>query len=71
MSAKVKGLSIRILIENCYLARDELSSAHDQEFLVRLKTAGLRELRKLEAQRLMRCARTLGEIGPHQGWTFR
>jgi hypothetical protein len=36
----VEGLSLRVLIENCYVYRDELSSEHDQEFLVRLKTAG-------------------------------
>ena len=65
------SLSIKILIENCFLYRDELTSEHDQDFLVRLKTAGVRELRKPEAMRLMRCARALNEIGPHQGWSFR
>ena len=66
---KVDGFALKTLAEKCWLYRDELSESNCA-FIERLKDAGLTSLRKPDAERLLRCARVLGEIGPHQGWDF-
>jgi hypothetical protein len=62
----VEGFSLKALIERCHLARDELAE-HDADFIARLKAAGAARLRRKDARRLLRCARTAGEIEPHHG----
>jgi hypothetical protein len=62
----VDGFSLSALIERCHLARDELAEP-DAEFIARLKAAGATRLRRKDARRLLRCARSLGEIEPHHG----
>ena len=66
---KVDGFVLKTLVERCWLYRDELSESNC-EFIERLKTAVMTSLRKPVAERLLRCARMLQEIGPHQGWDF-
>lgn len=69
LHARVEGFRLDTLIDRCWLGRDELDEP-DRGFIERLKAAGATSLRKREAMRLLRCARRLGEIEPHQGWTF-
>jgi hypothetical protein len=62
----VDGFSLHALIDRCHLCRDELAD-HDAAFIGRLKAAGAKRLRRKDARRLIRCARSVGEIEPHQG----
>jgi hypothetical protein len=62
----VEGFSLAALIARCHLLRDEVSE-HDAAFIERLKAEGATRLRRKDARRLLRCARQLGEIEPHQG----
>jgi hypothetical protein len=62
----VDGFSLQALIGRCALYRDELAE-HDSAFIERLEATGATRLRRKDARRLLRCARTLGEIEPHQG----
>ena len=62
----VDGFSLRALVERCSVCRDELAEA-DAAFIERLKASGAARLRRKDAHRLLRCARTVGEIEPHQG----
>lgn len=66
---KVDGFSLRLLIKNCNDMR-HLLSEHDEEFVMRLKNEGAVKLRRRDAARLIRCARTTGEIEPYQGWSL-
>jgi hypothetical protein len=67
---KVDGFVLGTLIGQCFLYRDELNSDHDREFIERLKNAGQEALRKRVAVHVLRCARAVGEIDQHHGWTF-
>jgi hypothetical protein len=67
---KVDGFVLNALIGQCFLYRDELNSDRDREFIERLKSSGQEALRKRDAVRLLRCARAIGEIEQHHGWTF-
>jgi hypothetical protein len=62
----VEGFSLKALIDRCALLRDELSD-QDAGFIERLKAQGATRLRRKDARRVLRCARSLGEIEPHQG----
>jgi len=62
----VDGFSLKMLIVRCHLCRDELAGS-DAVFIERLQAAGAMRLRRKDARRLLRCARVLGEIEPHQG----
>jgi hypothetical protein len=62
----VDGFSLKALIDRCHLCRDELAD-HDAAFIERLRAAGAVRLRRKNAGRLLRCARTVGEIEPHHG----
>ncbi len=62
----VEGFSLNALIERCHLVRDELTE-HDADFIERLKTTSATRLRRKDARRLLRCARTVGEVEPHHG----
>ena len=62
----VDGFSLKTLIDRCHLCRDELAD-HDAVFIGRLKATGATRLRRKDARRLLRCARTVGEIEPHHG----
>jgi hypothetical protein len=62
----VDGFSLKALIDRCYLLRDELADA-DAAFIERLKAESATRLRRKDAGRLLRCARSVGEIEPHQG----
>jgi hypothetical protein len=67
---KVDGFLLNTLINKCFLYRDEFHSYHDVEFIERLKDSAQVVLRKRDAARLLRCARAIGEIEQHHGWTF-
>ncbi len=67
---KVEGFVLAALIAKCWLNRHDLGSEHDVAFIERLKASGATSLRRREAVRLLRCARAIGEIEPHQGWTL-
>jgi hypothetical protein len=62
----VDGFSLKALIDRCHLLRDELAE-HDAAFIERLKAEGATRLSRKDAHRLLRCARSVGEIEPHQG----
>jgi hypothetical protein len=62
----VDGFSLGALIERCHLLRDELPEP-DAAFIARLRASGATRLRRKDARRLLRCARTVGEIEPYQG----
>jgi hypothetical protein len=62
----VDGFSLKALIDRCHLLRDELAET-DAAFIERLGASGATRLRRKDARRLVRCARTVGEIEPHQG----
>jgi hypothetical protein len=62
----VDGFSLQALIGRCHLLRDELAEG-DMAFVERLQASGATRLRRKDARRLMRCARALGEVEPHQG----
>jgi hypothetical protein len=66
---KVDGFSVRLLVKNCCEMR-HLLCEHDEDFVVRLKNEGAMKLRRREAARLMRRARTTGEIEPYHGWSL-
>ena len=65
----VDGFSLKALIDRCFLCRDELRE-EDAAFIACLKEARATKLRRKEARRVIRCARAVGEIEPHQGGTF-
>jgi hypothetical protein len=62
----VDGFSLQALIQRCHLARDELAGP-DAAFIERLEATDAMRLRRKDARRLLRCARTVGEIEPHHG----
>ena len=62
----VDGFSLKTLIDGCHLCRDELAGP-DATFIERLKVSGATRLRRKDARRVLRCARALCEIEPHQG----
>jgi hypothetical protein len=62
----VDGFSLKTLTDRCHLYRHELAD-RDAAFIERLRASGATRLRRKDARRLLRCARTLGEIEPHHG----
>jgi hypothetical protein len=62
----VDGFPLKALIDRCHLLREELTD-HDAQFVERLKAEGVTRLRRKDARRLLRCARSVGEIEPHHG----
>ena len=62
----VDGFSLKALIDRCHLLRDELADP-DAAFIERFKAEGVTRLRRKDAHRLLRCARSVGEIEPHHG----
>jgi hypothetical protein len=63
---RVEGFSLRTLVARCHLCCDQLAP-EDAAFIERLEAAKAARLRRKDARRLLRCARTLGEIEPYQG----
>ena len=62
--ASWRGLSVRILVEKCSLARDELEPA-DAAFVQKLQGCGATAVKRRQLFRLLRCARHLKLIEPH------
>jgi hypothetical protein len=62
----VDGFSLTALIDRCQLLRDELDD-RDAAFIERLKADPATRLRRKDARRVLHCARSIGEIEPHQG----
>jgi hypothetical protein len=62
----VDGFSLATLIGRCHLLRDELAEA-DAAFIDKLKAEATGRLRRKDARRLLACARSVGELEPHQG----
>lgn len=58
MADTIRGMSVRRLIENCHLARLDLSEA-DEEWIVALHAKGCVAIQVNKIGRLMRCARQL------------
>jgi hypothetical protein len=58
--SSVHGLSVQSLINNCWLARDDLSREEDKKFIEDLKATTCVKRRQL--CKLLACARELGEI---------
>lgn len=67
--SKVDGFSLSLLLNACWLNRHDLPE-HDEQCISRLRETGANAFRKRDAQHILRCARKIGEIEPHQGWTF-
>jgi hypothetical protein len=66
---RVDNFPLRSLVKSCWEMRHLLSEG-DEEFIQRLHEEGAVRLRRRAAARLMRCARTAGEIEPYQGWSL-
>lgn len=64
---QVHGLSVRGLIERCWLERLDLDSDEDQQFVDDLKASGLSSVTRRQLGRLLRCCRDLGVIDGHHG----
>jgi hypothetical protein len=58
--SSVNGFSVQSLINNCWLARDDLSREEDKKFIEDLKGATCVKRRQL--RKLLVCAREIGEI---------
>jgi hypothetical protein len=58
--SSVHGLSVQSLINNCWLARDDLSREEVKKFIEDLKATTCVKRRQL--RKLLACARELGEI---------
>ena len=65
----VEGFSVRSLARACSEMRHLLPD-HDAEWVKRHFDVGTERLLRRDARRLMRCARTTGEIEPYQGWAL-
>jgi hypothetical protein len=63
----VDGFCLKTLIDRCYLLREELDEGN-AGFIKHLTASAATRLRRKDARRVLACARTLGEIEPHQGW---
>ena len=57
----ISGISVSNLIKRCYEARLDLNEG-DEEFIERLWTRGVSELRHNDLSRLKRCSKQLGEL---------
>lgn len=64
---EIDGMSVRSLIERCWLERADLDSDEDQEFVVGLRASGQRTVTGRQRWRLVRCCRKLGVIEAYQG----
>jgi hypothetical protein len=64
--AKIDGLSVESLIRRCFELRFDLPE-HDQEYIEWLRTLHTSKVRKGQAYRLLRCAKTLDIIEQWQG----
>ena len=60
--SSVDGFNVKALIDSCWLARHDLESDGDLEFIERLKAEARTALRRGELLRLLHCARELGVI---------
>ncbi len=65
--SEIDGMSVRSLIERCWLERADLDNDEDQEFIVTLRTSGQRTVTGRQRWRLVRCCRELGVIEAYQG----
>ena len=60
--SSVRGFSVQSLIENCWLARDDLDSEDDRKFIEQLKETSYSSIKRRQLRKLLACARELGEI---------
>ena len=58
----MRGFSVQCLIENCWLARDDLDSEDDRRFIQQLKETRYSSIKRRHLRKLLACARELGEI---------
>ena len=58
----VRGFSVQCLIENCWLARDDLDSEDDRRFIQQLKETRYSSIKRRHLRKLLACACELGEI---------
>lgn len=64
--SNVDGFSVDSLINNCWLARQDLADDEDEEWIDELHTMGATLLYRWQLMRLFRCCREVGVIEPHQ-----
>jgi hypothetical protein len=57
----IRGISVRNLINRCHEGRCDLDEG-DEEFIARLYSSGVAELRRNDLARLRRCSVQLGEL---------
>lgn len=65
--SEIDGMSVRSLIERCWLERADLDSDEDQDFIVGLRASGQQTVTGRQRWRLVRCCRELGVIEAYQG----
>jgi hypothetical protein len=65
--SKLYGFHLKTLVNKCWIARFDLDSEQDIEFIERLHLNEADTFRKADALRLLRCARSIGEIEPYSG----
>jgi hypothetical protein len=58
----VHGFSVQSLIENCWLARDDLKSEDNRKFIEQLKETDISCVKRRQLRKLLACARELGEV---------
>jgi hypothetical protein len=60
--SSVRGFGVQSLIQNCWLARDDLESEDDRKFIEHLKETSCSSVKRRQLRKLLACARQLGEI---------
>jgi hypothetical protein len=60
--SSVRGFGVQSLIQNCWLARDDLESENDRKFIEHLKETSCSSVKRRQLRKLLACARQLGEI---------
>jgi hypothetical protein len=60
--SSVRAFGVQSLIQNCWLARDDLESEDDRKFIEHLKETSCSSVKRRQLRKLLACARQLGEI---------
>jgi hypothetical protein len=60
--SSVRGFGVQSLIQNCWLARDDLESEDDRKFIEHLKETSCSSVKRRQLRKLLACARQLLEI---------
>jgi len=60
--SSVTDFNVLSLIQNCWIARDDLNRDEDRKFIEDLKASGVSALRRRQLGKLLVCARELGVV---------